>query len=87
MIWNISLKSILRLIGIKCANFELSNKESSYNIWLDRSSGMIVKMECKYFSNGGESNGNTIYYRYQLNNVTDDVVVKPDLSGYEIVEL
>ena len=72
--------------GIKCANFTLSNQESKYNIWLDRSSGMPVKMECKYYQ-GEQENGNDIYYRYQLNNVTDDVVVKPDLSGYTIIEL
>ena len=73
--------------GVKCVNFTLSNKEVSYNIWLDRSSGMIVKMECRYFSTGGDDNVNNIYYRYQLNNVTDDMVVKPSLDGYSVVEL
>lgn len=72
--------------GVKCVKFSLSNKEAMYNIWLDRSSGMIVKMECKYFS-GGEENVNNIYYRYQLNNVTDDMVVRPNLEGYSVVEL
>ena len=68
-------------------NFVLSDKESNYNIWLDRKSGMIVKMECTYITEGGEKYGNSVFYRYQLNNITDDIVVKPDLEGYSIVEL
>ena len=47
---------------------------------------MIVKMECKYFS-GNSTNGNNIYYRYQIGNVSDEMVKKPDLTGYSIVDL
>ena len=81
-----SFKEYSTANGIKCANFTLSNNESSYNIWLDRSTGMIVKMECKYFS-GNSTNGNNIYYRYQIGNVSDEMVKKPDLTGYSIVDL
>lgn len=73
--------------GIKCVNFVLKSSDVSYNIWLDRSSGMIVEMKCEFFSESGEDISNTLYFRYQLDSVADDIVKKPDLSGYEIIEL
>ena len=73
--------------GIKCVAFSLSNANTVFNIWLDKSNGMIVKMECNYSSEGGQSISTTLYYRYQLNNVTDEDVQKPNLDGYNVNQL
>ena len=33
--------------GVKCVAFSLSNTNTTFDIWLDKSNGMIVKMVCK----------------------------------------
>ena len=48
---------------------------------------MIVKMECNYSSEESQSISTTLYYRYQLNNVTDEDVQKPNLDGYNVNQL
>lgn len=73
--------------GVKCVHFTLDNKETTFNIWLDKANGMIVKMECHYHLEGTEEINTTMYYRYQLNNVKNEEVEKPDLTNYSIVEL
>lgn len=73
--------------GIKCAAFSVANADTTFNIWLDRDNGMIVKMECHYKSSNDPSIDTTMYYRYQLNVVTEDDVKQPELDGYTVVEL
>ena len=73
--------------GIKCVSFSLSNDSIVFDIWLDKSTGMIVKMICHYIGDGSNSIDTTLNYRYQLNNVTDEDVKKPDLTGYTITEI
>lgn len=73
--------------GIKSVCFSLSNDSIIFDIWLDKSSGMIVKMICHYVGDGTNSIDTTLNYRYQLNNVTHEDVKKPDLTGYTITEI
>ncbi len=73
--------------GIKCVHFTMKNQETCFNIWLDKSSGMIVKMECNTKSENNQEFVLTRYFRYQLNNVKDEDIVKPNLDGYTIEEL
>lgn len=73
--------------GIKSVCFSLSNDSIIFDIWLDKSSGMIVKMICHYVGDGTNSIDTTLNYRYQLNNVTQEEVKKPDLTGYTITEI
>lgn len=73
--------------GIKCVVFNLENKDSKFNVWLDKSTGMIVKMECNYHWEGEEDINTVMHYRYQIGNVTDEDIAKPDLTGYSVVEL
>ena len=73
--------------GIKCVSFSLSNDSIVFDIWLDKSTGMIVKMICHFIGDGSNSIDTTLNYRYQLNNVTDEDVKKPDLTGYTITEI
>lgn len=70
--------------GVKCASIMLTYENTTFNIWLDRESGMIVKMTCNDYI---EEVGNvtmTSYYRYQLNSVTDDDVSQPNIENYEV---
>lgn len=73
--------------GIKCASFSVFNDESTFDIWLDKSTGMIVKMECHYHLEGTENIDTVMYYRYQIGNVVEDDVRKPDLVDYSIIDL
>lgn len=73
--------------GIKCSNFILKNNEMEFNIWLDRSSGMIVKIICHNMADNLSEVDSTLYFRYEIGNVSDSQVQKPDLSGYEVTEL
>ena len=73
--------------GIKCVNFILQNDEVEFNIWLDRTSGMIVKMICHNKSDNQNETDSTLYFRYQIGNVSESQVQKPDLSGFEVTEL
>lgn len=73
--------------GTKTIVFNSSNSNTTFDVWIDKSTGMIVKMECHYHENGEENIDTTMYYRYQLNNVKDEDVKMPDLNGYSITEL
>ncbi|MCI8290728.1 MAG: hypothetical protein HFJ25_00505 [Clostridia bacterium] len=73
--------------GIKCVSFSLFNSDSTFDIWLDKSTGMIVKMECHYHMEGVQKIDTAMYYRYQIGVVLDDDVKKPDLTDYSIIDL
>lgn len=73
--------------GIKCISFTLFNDESTFNIWLDKANGMIVKMECNYHKPGIQNINTTMYYRYQIGNVADNDVKTVDLTDYSVIDL
>ena len=73
--------------GIKCANFNLSKEDSTFNVWLDRENGMITKIECHYHIPNTEKIDKVMYYRYKIGNVIDEEVASPDLSGYSTIQL
>lgn len=85
--YNYQFQKYETINGVKCVNFILQNDEVEFKIWLDRSTGMIVKMICHDKSNSQNEMDSTLYFRYQIGNVSDSQVQKPDLSGYEITEL
>ncbi len=73
--------------GVKCVAFSLSNSNTTFDIWLDKSNGMIVKMVCNYSAEGENSIITTMLYRYKIGSVTDEEVQKPNLEGYTIIDL
>ena len=73
--------------GVKCVAFALSNSNTTFDIWLDKSNGMIVKMVCSYSAEGENSISTTMYYRYKIGGVTDADVQKPNLDGYTTIQL
>ncbi len=73
--------------GVKCVAFSLSNSNTTFDIWLDKSNGMIVKMVCSYSAEGENSITTTMLYRYKIGSVTDEEVQKPNLEGYTIIDL
>ena len=73
--------------GIKCVNFILQNSEVEFQIWLDKNTGMIVKMICHNKLENQNTKDTILYFRYQIGNVSDEQVQKPDLSGFEVNEL
>lgn len=73
--------------GVKCVAFSLSNSNTTFDIWLDKSNGMIVKMVCNYSAEGEDSITTTMLYRYKIGSVTDEDVQKPNLEGYTIIDL
>lgn len=73
--------------GIKCVVFNLENSDSSFNVWLDKATGMIVKIECNYHLEGEENINTVMHYRYQIGNVKDEDVAKPNLTNYSVIDL
>lgn len=73
--------------GVKCVAFSLSNTNTTFDIWLDKSNGMIVKMVCNYSAEGEKIISTTMLYRYKIGSVTDEEVQKPNLEGYTIIDL
>lgn len=73
--------------GVKCVVFSLSNTNTTFDIWLDKSNGMIVKMVCNYSAEGEKTISTTMLYRYKIGSVTDEEVQKPNLEGYTIIDL
>lgn len=73
--------------GIKCTNFSLSKEDTTFNVWLDKSNGMIVKIECHYHVPNTEKIDKVMYYRYKIGDVIDEEVETPDLSGYSTIQL
>ncbi|MGN1330337.1 MAG: hypothetical protein ACI4VN_03235 [Clostridia bacterium] len=79
-------KNYTTMNGIKCVNFEIKNTDTVFEIWLDRKTGMIVRMDTRY--GDGESSVNvSAVYRYQINNVTDEDVDRPNTDSYVVIEL
>ena len=73
--------------GVKCVALSLSNTNTTFDIWLDKSNGMIVKMVCNYSAEGEKTISTTMLYRYKIGSVTDEEVQKPNLEGYTIIDL
>ena len=73
--------------GVKCVAFSLSNTNTTFDIWLDKSNGMIVKMVCNYSAEGEKTISTTMLYRYKIGSVTDEEVQKPNLEGSTIIDL
>ena len=73
--------------GVKCVAFSLSNTNTTFDIWLDKSNGMIVKMVCNYSAEGEKTISTTMLYRYKIGSVTDEEVQKPNLEEYTIIDL
>lgn len=73
--------------GTKCVAFILYKSDSTFNVWLDKNNGMIVKIECHYHMGDTEKIDTVMYYRYKIGNVIDEEVSKPDLAGYTIIQL
>ena len=71
--------SVAKLLESDEYQYEFKNYETV--------NGIIVKMICHYIGDGSNSIDTTLNYRYQLNNVTDEDVKKPDLTGYTITEI
>lgn len=73
--------------GIKCVAFNLFKDDSTFNIWIDKTNGMIVKIECHYHMEDTEKIDTVMYYRYKIGEVKDEEVQKPNLTGYSTIQL
>lgn len=73
--------------GIKCVAFNLSKEDSTFNVWIDKTNGMIVKMGCHYHMADTEKIDTMMYYRYKIGDVNDEEVKSPDLTGYSTIQL
>lgn len=73
--------------GIKCVAFKLFKDDSTFNVWIDKTNGMIVKMECHYYMADSEKIDTVMYYRYKIGEVKDEEVKSPDLTGYSTIQL
>lgn len=73
--------------GIKCIAFNLFGDDSNFNVWLDKTNGMIVKIECHYHQADTEKVDTVMYYRYKIGDVVDENVMKPNLNRYSIINL
>ena len=67
--------------------YGLKSTNTTFDIWLDKSNGMIVKMVCNYSAEGEKIISTTMLYRYKIGSVTDEEVQKPNLEGYTIIDL
>lgn len=85
--YNYKFNSYETMNGVKCASFTLSNSDADFNIWLDKSNGMITKIECIYHSESSGDINKNMYYRYQLNCVSDEDIAEPNLEEYTVVNL
>ena len=61
--------------------------EIKCKIWIDENTGMILKAEAESIEESGEKNTTAVEYDVQWNVVKDEDVEKPNLDGYEIVDL
>lgn len=85
--YNYKFNSYETMNGVKCACFTLSNSDADFNIWLDKLNGMITKIECIYHSESSGDINKNMYYRYQLNCVSDEDIAEPNLEEYTVVNL
>ena len=74
-----------KMNGIKVAHFKLEDKNGTYDIWIDRTSGMVQEVD--YVSKQFEDEWVKKHYRCSLDTVTDDDIKKPDIDGYEKIDL
>lgn len=79
-------KDLVTMNGIKCINFELKNNDTVFEIWMDKKTGMIVKMDTHYGTGDSQMNISVVY-RYQIDNVKDEDIVIPDTTGYKVINL
>ena len=64
-----------------------ANINTSLDIWISSKSGLIAKISAKYESNTKEKYSKVIDYNLVLDNVTNDDIKEPDISGYQKVNI
>lgn len=74
-----------KMNGYKVAHFTLEDPNNKYEVWLDKESGMILELD--YSSKIDGEDWAKRHYRFQIGTVTDDIVKKPNLDGYETYDL
>ncbi len=79
-------KDYVTMNGTKCVNFEIKNKDAKFEVWLDKKTGMIVKMDSMYGDENSQMN-TSVVYRYQIDAVKDEDVAKPNIDNYSVIEL
>lgn len=79
-------KDFVTMNGIKCINFELKNNDTIFEIWMDKKTGMIVKMDTHYGTGDSQMNISAVY-RYQIDNVKDEDIAMPNTTGYKVINL
>lgn len=75
-----------KLNGIKCAKIQLTNSDTKIVLWIDRDTGMTVKVVGDYTSQDSENAQITNLYRYQIGKVKDDDLKIPDTTDYVVME-
>ncbi len=81
-----TFKGFSTMNGIKCVNFELKNGDTVFEIWMDKKTGMIAKMDTHYGKGDSQMNISVVY-RYQINNVQDKDIAMPNTEGYKVINL
>lgn len=78
-----------KMNGIKAAAIELSKNDATITIWLDRESGMPIKMieEYNIQSEKEKQSKITTIYRYQIGKVDDDALKLPDTTEFETTKM
>lgn len=79
-------KGFTTMNGIKCVNFEIKNGDTIFEVWMDKKTGMIVKMDTHYGKGDSQMNISVVY-RYQIDNVQDEAVAVPNTDGYKVINL
>ena len=74
-----------KMNGYKVCHFTMEDPNNKYEVWLDRESGMILELD--YYSKIDGEDWAKRHYRFSINTVTDEMVKKPDLKGYETFDL
>ena len=74
-----------KMNGLKVAHFKLEDQNSTYDVWIDRTTGIVQQID--YVNKTQEDEWFKKHYRYSVDSVTDDQVKKPDLTDYEIIDL
>lgn len=74
-----------KMNGLKTAHFKLEDNNSLYEVWLDKESGMIQEID--YSNKNEKDEWYKKHYRYSIGTVTEEQVKKPDITGYEQIDL
>ena len=74
-----------KMNGLKVAHFKLEDQNSTYDVWIDRTTGIVQQID--YVNKTQEDEWFKKHYRYSVDSVTDDQVKKPDITDYEIIDL